>query len=67
MPCAIIAAQAAELNVRQAQLENRGTVIGTLRARLAVLRRAGLGRRRKKERTVDQLELALEEIEAAKA
>lgn len=65
---AIIAAQAAELDVRQAQLASRDTLIETLQAQLAVLRRARFGASSEKiERTIDQLELALEDIETASA
>ncbi len=65
---AIIAAQAAELAARQAQLETRDTLIAQLQAQLAVLRRARFGASSEKiDRTIDQLELALEDIEAASA
>ena len=65
---AIIAAQAAELAARQAQLDKRDTLIAQLQAQLAVLRRARFGTSSEKiDRIIDQLELALEDIEAVSA
>ena len=62
---AIIAALTAELAARQAQLDTQDTLIARLKAQLAVLRRARFGASSEKiERTIDQLELALEDIEA---
>jgi len=65
---AIVAAQAAELAAREAQLKTRDTLIAQLQAQLALLRHARFGASSEKiERTIDQLELALEDIEAASA
>lgn len=72
---AIIAAQAealakkdAELAAERAQLDARDTLIERLRAQLAVLKRARFGSSSEKiARAIDQLELALEDIEATQA
>ena len=65
---AIIATQVAELAARQAQLDTRDTLIAQLKAQLAVLRRARFGASSEKiERTIDQLELALQDIEVTEA
>jgi transposase len=58
---AIIAEQAAKLQVRDSLIEK-------LKAQLAVLKRARFGQSSEKiERSIEQLELALEDIEAAEA
>jgi transposase len=63
---AIIAAQAAELTEAALRLHSRDTLIEKLKAQLAALRRARFGASSEKvERTIEQLELALEDIEAA--
>lgn len=65
---AIIATQGAELAAKQAQLDTRDTLIARLKAQFAVLRRARFGASSEKiDRTIDQLELALEDIEATEA
>ena len=62
---AIILTQAAELAAREAELRFHGTLIERLKAQLAALRRARFGTSSEKlDRIADQLELALEEIEA---
>ena len=63
---AIIAAQAIELADQARRLHTRDTLIEKLKAQLAALRRARFGASSEKvERTIEQLELALEDIEAA--
>jgi transposase len=63
---AIIAAQAAELNEAARRLHTRDTLIEKFKAQLAALRRARFGASSEKvERGIEQLELALEDIEAA--
>jgi hypothetical protein len=63
---AIIAAQAAELTEAALRLHSRDTLIEKLKAQIAALRRARFGASSEKvERTIEQLELALEDIEAA--
>ncbi|POH29893.1 MULTISPECIES: IS66 family transposase zinc-finger binding domain-containing protein [Sinorhizobium] len=65
---AIIAAQAEELARQSQKLRSRDTLIEKLKAQLAVLRRARFGASSEKiERSIAQLELALEDIEAAEA
>jgi transposase len=65
---AIIAAQARQLADQAERLQSRETLIEKLKAQLAVLRRARFGASSEKiERTIAQLELALEDIEAAAA
>jgi len=65
---AIILTQAAELAAREAELRFHGTLIERLKAQLAALRRARFGASSEKlDRIADQLELALEEIEANQA
>ena len=65
---AIIAAQAAELAEANRRLHTRDTLIEKLRAQLALLRRARFGASSEKvERQIQQLELALEDIEASAA
>jgi transposase len=65
---AIIAAQAWQLAEQAERLTSRDTLIETLKAQLAVLKRARFGASSEKiERTIAQLELALEDIEAAAA
>ena len=65
---AIIAAQARQLADQAERLQSRDTLIEKLKAQLAVLRRARFGASSEKiERTIAQLELALEDIEAAAA
>ncbi|MCC4300301.1 IS66 family transposase [Aurantimonas coralicida] len=65
---AIILTQAAELAAREAELRFHGTLIERLKAQLAALRRARFGTSSEKlDRIADQLELALEEIEANQA
>jgi transposase len=65
---AIIAAQAAELAAKDAELRSERTLVETLKAQLALLRRARFGTSSEKiGRAIEQLELALEEIEAAEA
>jgi transposase len=63
---AIIAAQAAELTEANRRLHTRDTLIEKLKAQLALLRRACFGASSEKlERQIEQLELALEDIEAS--
>ena len=63
---AIIASQAQSLAQKESQLQARDTLIEQLQAQLAVLRRARFGASSERiERIIDQLELALEDIEAA--
>jgi transposase len=65
---AIIAAQARQLADQAERLQSRDTLIEKLKAQLAMLRRARFGASSEKiERTIAQLELALEDIEAAAA
>ena len=65
---AIIAEQAAELAAKEAELHGRDLLVEKLKAQLAVLRRARFGASSEKlERSIAQLELALEEIEASEA
>jgi transposase len=65
---AIIAAQAEELARQSQGLRSRDTLIEKLKAQLAVLRRARFGTSSEKiERSIEQLELALEDIEAEEA
>jgi len=65
---AIIAAQAAELAARDAELRAERTLIEKLKAQLLLLRRARFGGSSEKiDRAIAQLELALEDIEAAAA
>jgi transposase len=65
---AIIAAQAGMLADRERDLHARDTLIETLKAQLAALRRARFGTSSEKiDRTIDQLELTLEDIEASAA
>jgi transposase len=64
----IIAAQARQLADQAERLQSRDTLIEKLKAQLAMLRRARFGASSEKiERTIAQLELALEDIEAAAA
>jgi len=63
---AIISAQAVELAEQARRLHTRDALIEKLKAQLALLRRARFGASSEKvERTIEQLELALEDIEAA--
>ncbi|MCW2284202.1 transposase [Rhodoblastus acidophilus] len=63
---AIVAAQAAQLAEADRRLHTRDTLIEKLKAQLALLRRARFGASSEKvERQIEQLELALEDIEAA--
>jgi transposase len=65
---AIIAAQAAQLMEQARKLQSRDTLIDKLKAQLAVLKRARFGSSSEKmDRAIEQLELALEDIEAAEA
>jgi len=65
---AIIAAQAGLLAEQAQKLHSRDTLIEKLKAQLAVLKRARFGAPSEKiERSIEQLELALEDIEAADA
>jgi transposase len=65
---AIIAAQARQLADQAGRLHSRDMLIEKLKAQLAMLRRARFGASSEKiERTIAQLELALEDIEAAAA
>lgn len=65
---AIIAEQAAALAAKEAELHARDLLVEKLKAQLAVLRRARFGASSEKlERSIAQLELALEEIEASEA
>ena len=65
---AVIAAQAQQLAEQAERLQSRDTLIEKLKAQLAVLKRARFGSSSEKiERTIAQLELALEDIEAAAA
>jgi len=65
---AIIAVQASALAEQAARLQARDSLIDKLKAQLAALKRARFGRSSEKiERTIAQLELALEDIEAAEA
>jgi len=63
---AMIAAQAAELAEANRRLHTRDALIEKLKAQLALLRRARYGASSEKvERQIEQLELALEDIEAS--
>jgi transposase len=63
---AIIAAQAAELAAKDAELRSERTLTEKLKAQLALLRRARFGASSEKiDRAIEQLELALDQIEAA--
>jgi len=65
---AIIAAQAAELAAKDAELRSERTLVEKLKAQLLLLRRARFGASSEKiDRAIEQLELALEDIEAAAA
>ena len=65
---AIISAQADQLAEQARKLQSRDTLIDKLKAQLAVLKRARFGSSSEKmDRTIEQLELALEDIEAAEA
>ncbi|WP_298797708.1 IS66 family transposase, partial [uncultured Rhizobium sp.] len=65
---AIIAAQADQLAEQARKLQSRDTLIDKLKAQLAVLKRARFGSSSEKmDRAIEQLELALEDIEAAEA
>ncbi|SEM41191.1 IS66 family transposase, partial [Xaviernesmea oryzae] len=65
---AIIAAQADQLAEQARKLQSCDTLIDTLKAQLAVLKRARFGSSSEKmDRAIEQLELALEDIEAAEA
>jgi len=65
---AIIAAQAAELAAKDAELRSQRTLVEKLKAQLALLRRARFGASSERiDRAIEQLELALEEIEASDA
>jgi transposase len=65
---AIIVEQAAALATKEAELHARDLLVEKLKAQLAVLRRARFGASSEKlERSIAQLELALEEIEAGEA
>jgi transposase len=65
---AIIVEQAAALAAKEAELHARDLLVEKLKAQLAVLRRARFGASSEKlERSIAQLELALEEIEASEA
>ncbi|WP_258814594.1 MULTISPECIES: IS66 family transposase [Enterobacteriaceae] len=64
----IIAAQADQLAEQARNLQSRDTLIDKLKAQLAVLKRARFGSSSEKmDRAIEQLELALEDIEAAEA
>jgi transposase len=64
----IIAAQADQLAEQARKLQSRDTLIDKLKAQLAVLKRARFGSSSEKmDRAIEQLELALEDIEAAEA
>ena len=63
---AIIVTQAKELADQTLRLQARDTLIETLKAQLALLRRSRFGASSEKvDRAIEQLELALEEIEAS--
>lgn len=65
---AIIVEQADRLARQARQLQSRETLIEKLRAELAILRRSRFGASSEKiERSIEQLELALEDIEASEA
>lgn len=65
---AIIAVQADQLAEQARKLQSRDTLIDKLKAQLAVLKRARFGSSSEKmDRAIEQLELALEDIEAAEA
>ncbi|MCK7614985.1 IS66 family transposase [Roseibium sediminicola] len=65
---ALCARQAEELARQSGQLQARDSLIDKLKEQLAVLRRARFGKSSEKiDRDIAQLELALEEIEAAEA
>lgn len=65
---AIIAAQADQLAEQARKLQSRDTLIDKLKAQLAVLKRARFGSSSEKmDRAIEQLELALEDIEVAEA
>lgn len=65
---AIIADQADQLARQARQLKSRETLIEKLKAQLAILRRSRFGASSEKiERGIEQLELALEDIEASEA
>lgn len=62
---AIIVAQATELADQTRRLQSRDTLIETLKAQLALMRRSRFGASSEKiDRAIEQLELALEDIEA---
>ncbi len=65
---ALCARQAEELARQSGQLQVRDSLIDKLKEQLAVLRRARFGKSSERiERSIEQLELALEEIEAVEA
>lgn len=65
---AMIAAQADQLAEQARKRQSPDTLIDKLKAQLAVLKRARFGSSSEKmDRAIEQLELALEDIEAAKA
>ncbi|MEQ8784573.1 MAG: IS66 family transposase [Roseibium album] len=65
---ALCVAQAEELARQSGQLRVRDSLIGKLRDQLAALKRARFGKSSEKiERSIEQLELALEEMEAEEA
>src|SRR3546814_15969392 len=65
---AIIVEQSAALAAKEAELHTRDLLVEKLKAQLAVLRRVRFGASSEKlERSIAQLELALEEIEASEA
>lgn len=65
---AIIAAQADQLAEQARKLQSRDTLIDKLKAQLAVLKRVRFGSSSEKmDRAIEQLELALKDIEVAEA
>jgi len=65
---AALAAKETELAAKDAELRSRDVLVEKLKAQLAALRRARFGASSEKlDRTIAQLELALEEIEAGEA
>ncbi len=65
---AMVAAQAEKLSAQEAEVEKRDAIISILRAQLDLLRHGQHGASSEKiDRKIEQYELMLEEIEAARA
>ncbi|WP_425350063.1 IS66 family transposase [Rhizobium lusitanum] len=65
---ALVAEQAAKLSAQEAEVNKRDSIIGLLRAQLELLRHRQHGASSEKiDRKIEQFELMLEEIEAARA